>query len=168
MSQAGITNAASSAPAIPTSFVTDSGTAVPIANVLNIFGGTGVTTTGGGNTVTISMMVSPITWLVVTSADSPVNMTSGRGYIPKGAGVVNFVLPASAAIGDMMYIEGYGNLWTISQNAGQSIILGITTTTVGVGGSLSASVISDAVTLLCVTANTEFKVIAPQGNLIVV
>jgi len=41
-------------PEIPTSFVTDSGTAVPVANTLNIFGGTDITTSGAGNTVTIS------------------------------------------------------------------------------------------------------------------
>lgn len=43
------------APAIPTSFVTDDGTAVPAANILNILGSPGVTTSGSGNTVIISL-----------------------------------------------------------------------------------------------------------------
>lgn len=36
------------------SFPTDSGTATPLAGVLNIFGGTGIETSGSGNTVTIT------------------------------------------------------------------------------------------------------------------
>lgn len=111
---------------------------------------------------------TPILWSIVTSADNPVNMVSGHGYIAKGAGVVNFVLPAAAAVGDTIYIAGYSNLWTIDQNAGQSIRLGTATTATGVFGSLSATVISDSVNLLCVTADTEFKILSPQGNLTVI
>ncbi len=45
------------APAIPTSFPTDSGTATPIGNQLNILGGAGITTSAPGpsNTVLISL-----------------------------------------------------------------------------------------------------------------
>jgi hypothetical protein len=59
MSQAGIIDVEGSHPQIPTSFVTDSGTAVPIANVLEILGtivaahSIPLRTTGSGNTVTI-------------------------------------------------------------------------------------------------------------------
>ncbi len=168
MSQAGAAGDVSSDPSIPTEFVTDSGSAVPAANILDIVGGVGITTSGGGNTVTISLVSPVVTWFVVTDADNPVNMIPQRGYIAKGAAPVNFVLPAASSIGDFMYIEGYGNLWTLAQNAGQSINLGMISTTGGVGGSLAATMISDAVTLLCVTDNLEFKVIAPQGNLTIV
>lgn len=168
MSQAGAISSTGTNPEIPTDFVTDSGIAVPAADTLNIVGGAGITTSGAGNTVTISATGASIFWEVVTSADNPVLMDVKTGYIPKGAGVVNFTLPAAAAIGDIMYIEGYGNLWTLSQNAGQSVILGIVSSTIGVGGSIAATAVSDAITLICVTANSEFKVIAPQGNLTVV
>lgn len=53
MSQAGPLNETAN-PAIPTSFVTDAGTAVPAANVLNVLGGTDITTSGAGNTVLIT------------------------------------------------------------------------------------------------------------------
>jgi hypothetical protein len=57
MSQAGKLNSASGPvpPSVPTSFVTDAGIAVPIANVLNDFGSGSITTTGAGNTVTTQL-----------------------------------------------------------------------------------------------------------------
>ena len=59
MSQAGIVDIEGSHPQIPTSFVTDMGTAIPIANVLEVLGTTvaahsiPLETTGSGNTVTV-------------------------------------------------------------------------------------------------------------------
>ena len=61
MSQAGIVDIESSHPQIPTSFVTNSGTAIPIANTLQLLGsavsahGIPLQTVGSGNTVTIDV-----------------------------------------------------------------------------------------------------------------
>jgi len=55
VSQAGSVDLQNSNPQVPTQFDTDSGSAVPIANTLEIIGGAGVTTSGSGNTVTISL-----------------------------------------------------------------------------------------------------------------
>ena len=56
MSQAGILDIESSNPQIPTSFETNSGTAIPLLNVLEVLGDTttGIDTSGSGNTLTIS------------------------------------------------------------------------------------------------------------------
>lgn len=54
MSQAGLIDIEASHPQIPTSFTTDAGTAIPIANNLEILGTNGVTTTGAGKTVTVT------------------------------------------------------------------------------------------------------------------
>lgn len=127
-----------------------------------------LTATTGGAPIWKNPNSTQVIWTTVTSADNPVNLVAGNGYIAKGAGVVNFVLPAAAVVGDMIYIVGYSNLWTIAQNAGQSIRISNATTAVGVTGSLSATLISDCVNLLCITANTEFKSLSPQGNLTVI
>lgn len=153
-------------PTIPTSFVTDAGTAVPALNVLQVLGGTDITTSGAGNTILITFTGAPgLTWNVVTSANNPVTLVTQNAYIAKGALPVNFVLPAGAAVGDIYRIVGYGNLWTLSQNAGQSITIGFVTSTVGIGGSLQATMISDGIELVCVTTNLEFFEIGIQGNI---
>jgi hypothetical protein len=54
MSQQGIIDVESGNPQIPTSFITNTGTAIPLLNVLEILGGQGITTSGSGNTITIS------------------------------------------------------------------------------------------------------------------
>jgi hypothetical protein len=110
---------------------------------------------------------SSLTWNIVTSATNPNSLVTSNGYIPKGAGVVVFILPAAAAVGDTFRIAGYGNLWTLTQNAGQLIFMGNQTTTAGVGGSLEATQIKDTAEIVCVTANTEFHILSSMGNITV-
>jgi hypothetical protein len=165
MSQAGSLNTVQDNPQILTQVTTDSGTAIPSANNLNIFGGAGITVTGSGDTVLISSSGFGLTWQVVTSANNPVTLVAENGYIAKGLTPVNFVLPVSASIGNAFFILGYGNLWTLSQNANQFVTLGIQTSTIGVFGGLTATTISDKAQLVCVTQNMEFTVLQPIGNI---
>ena len=60
MSQAGQISV-SGEPSVPIEFVTNSGTAVPLGNSLNILGSAGITTSGSGDTVTISLGTEPFT-----------------------------------------------------------------------------------------------------------
>lgn len=74
MSQAGTISATSSTPAIPTSFETDSGTAVPVANTLQVEGGTGINTEGSGDTLTINADPSvPTSFITDSGTATPTN-----------------------------------------------------------------------------------------------
>lgn len=166
MSHAGIISVTSSSPCIPIQFTEDVGVAVPVANNLNIVGGIGISTSGSGDTVTINATSGGFTWTPVTSVDNTVILVAQNGYIAKGGAQVIFQLPAAAAVGDEFWICGYGNLWTLTQNANQQVFLGSWgSTTIGVGGSVTATHIKDTILLVCVTANLEFQILSSVGNL---
>lgn len=164
MSQAGLSNITST-PSVPLQFTTNAGIAVPALNNLNVVGGAGITTTGVGSTVTIIATGLGFTWNVVTSATNPNQIVVENGYITKGAGAVTLLLPAAANVGDSFIIAGYGNLWTLTQNALQTVTLGVQTTTAGLPGSVTATQVRDTIEVVCVTANTEFQIINGVGNL---
>ncbi len=65
MSQAGLVNP-TIAPPGSIDFVEDVGAATPIGNILNIVGSNGITTSGAGNTVTISLVTPRISGTVNT------------------------------------------------------------------------------------------------------
>jgi hypothetical protein len=76
---------------VATSYVENSGTAVPSAGVLNVLGGTGVTTVGVGNTITINAGASvPLTFTEDAGTATPVannlNIFGSAGITTSGAG----------------------------------------------------------------------------------
>lgn len=89
--------------------------------------------------------------VVGTSQAAAVN----NAYITNNGGLVTVTLPATAALGSRVAIQGKGaGGWSLVANAGQSIIVGNQTSSVA--GSVSSTHRSDAIEVVCITANTTW------------
>jgi hypothetical protein len=108
---------------VPTSFVTQAGTAVPVANVLNVLGAGGITTSGAGSTVTITG----------GSALASSFVTDSGTATPVG-GVLNVVTPGGGTEGVMT--SGAGNTITVTvidtSVSGTATTVGATSTVLNV------------------------------------
>lgn len=123
--------------------------------------------TAGANTLNLEV-TGGADWHEATASMA---LVVGNGYITKIAvpGLLTYTLPATAIQGSIIEITGYtAGGWSIAQNALQSVNYAGSTTTVGVGGSLSSTARYDSVRLVCVTADTEWNVISSIGNLTIV
>lgn len=149
MSQAGLLDIEASHPQIPTSFVTDTGTAIPLSNVLEILGGDGIYTTASGNTVTVSANIAtagatlPLSTLGVAAFDNT-QFTVINGFVQISTGFVRTTsfltdsgLPAvlSDALGQIHFASAGG--LTI-QGVGPGNII-----TFGAGSTIPTSFITD-------------------------
>lgn len=116
----------------------------------------------GANTIDLSA-AGGANWTVATAATA---MAATDGYITKIAipGMLDYTLPAVAAIGTILEVTGYSaGMWRILQNANQQIHFGNVDTTLGAGGSITATNRYDSIRLLCVTANLEWNVLSSTG-----
>jgi len=95
-------------------------------------------------------------------------MGVNNGYIVNNASLVTLTLPVIVAVGQIVKVSGKGfGGWKIAQNAGQLIkfldqVDGELNTTTGIEGYLQSVNYLDSIELLCVVANTTFKII--NGN----
>jgi len=166
MSQAGLNNT-SQGPVpvtVATSYVTNSGTAIPAANILNVLGAGGTVTSGSGNTITITVSGSGMTWSSISASQT---LSVNNGYFCTGGAGLSLALPAVSAVGDEITVVLDGSTsWTITQpNAATQIRIGNQQTTLGVGGSLASTAAGDTITLVCETANARWVVISSIGNI---
>lgn len=117
--------------------------------------GSGISIVNASGSVTISSSTSGMSWSTTTVSVNPVVV--GSGYVANSAGLLTFTLPATAAVGDMVSVEGLGaGGWVLTANTGQTIKLGPLTTSSG--GSLASVLSSDNVYVTCVVANTTWRV----------
>lgn len=126
-----------------------------------------VLTSDGTNWVS-SAAPGAFTWTDVTGATQ--TLAVANGYVTdRGAGVT-YTLPATAALGDQIRIVGKLGIAVIAQNANQQISISSSSTTVGVGGSLTATNVGDCIWLVCITAgaSTVWRAESSMGNWTVV
>ena len=129
--------------------------------------GSNVTITNASGQITIAAAPGGVTFSGVsgTTQQAAVN----NGYIPLNASLTTITLPATAAVGDVVAITGYGSgLWKLAQNASQLIYFNSLVTTTGTGGSIAATHYFDTVVVRCVVANTTWVVENAVGNLDVI
>jgi hypothetical protein len=165
MSQAGLRTIATVGPEIPIEFVTNSGTAEAVLNVIEILGAGGVTTSGSGNVITINVTGGAFTWNSVTSVSppNPIQILAANGYVCMGASQVTFILPLAPNFGDEFIIMSNTSTFKINENGSQVMRIGAQITTAG-SGSVTSNTVGDFVQFVYVGANT-FLSFAPQGTI---
>jgi hypothetical protein len=144
-------------------------TVAPHVKADSLVAGSGVSIVYGSGTITISSSGGGgsgggFTWTNVTSASNPITLAPGTSYVASGGSPVVFILPASASLGDSYQIVGNGNLWQLTQNAGQSIVLGNQSSTAGVFGNVTATLPTDCSIISCIQPSSLFTIRSPQGN----
>lgn len=135
----------------------------PTAAAIN--SGAGILVQNGSGTITISSTgVGSLVWNDVAGTTQAAAVNSG--YIISNASQTTVTLPATAAEGSAFAIAGKGAAgWIMQANTGQVIHYGSSPTSTA--GTITSTNQWDSVTIVCVTANTTFSVIASQGALTV-
>lgn len=138
MSQAGILDVEASNPQIPTSFVTDSGIAIPLANILEILGATvaagtsPLSTSGSGNTVTIEAQISQAiaapdaTKVGVANFDSAGFSVDANGFVTLtgGGGATSYTTDSGSAVpaAGILTVIGSGGITTSGAGSTLTIV----------------------------------------------
>ena len=102
-------------------------------------------------------------WTAVAGTSQ--TLVAGSAYVNFNSSLTTFTLPATAVFGQTYIISGFGSGgWLLAQNGGQSVILGSLTTTTGVTGSVASTNRYDTIQIVCITADTVFKIYDVNGN----
>ena len=146
-------------PDVATSYVTDSGTAVPALNILNVLGGTGATTSGSGSTITINVKTDSFVW-----SDQAVSFAAAvqNGYFCTAA--LTATLPTAGLVNGstiIMYVDTASAV-IIQAAAGQRIE--ISQMQSSVAGTATSTAQGNIVTLTYRTSDTTWHAISSAGS----
>jgi len=123
--------------------------------------GVGITITPAGHQILISASGGGVTWNVVSGTSE--SAAVGNGYIPTNSSLTTISLPAVCNPGDTISVQGEGSgMWTIQANTGQVIHVGASACMSA--GTVSASNRYDAITLVCIVANTDWSMTGPVSS----
>lgn len=139
-----ITTAAS----VPDTFTTDSGNAIPALNVINVLGGTGMSTSGSGNTVTVTLTTPVTVANGGTGATTLTGVLTGNGTSAFTASAVtqyNVLVGAASNLITSIAPAATSGTPLISQGASADPAFG---TAVVAGGGTGATSLTDGGILL--------------------
>lgn len=164
MSQAGEINIATT-PGVVDFLEGNTGGPVPpnASNIIFVVGAGALSVAGNPGTNTLTITDSGITgWNKISASQT---LAINNGYFCTGGGTLALLLPATSAVGDTIQVSLVGSTgWSITQAAGQQIIVGNQQTTAGGGGSLNSTQQGDSITMVCLTTNLTWVVINMMGN----
>ena len=136
------------------------------AGNINIVGGGSVSVSGSGSTLTITVPSTFFAWSVITANQMGVTF---NGYFVNGGSRVDITLPATSSVGDtFQVVDKGGNLWRLLQGAGQQIKYKNSSSTLGIGGTITSQIQGDSALLVCSVANTEWWITDSVGTFVVV
>ena len=136
----------------------------PVFASITSSGGT-ITITPGAGTLNLDAIIDLTPWTEITTATT--TLVVNEGVVMNRATAITATLPATALFGEFIKIAGQGDgLTIIAQNANQTIHYGSSSTTIGVGGSLTATTKHDCLEMICIVAgaSTEWLVRSGIGN----
>lgn len=139
-------------------------TVSPNIRVATLSAGAGISITNGAGSVMITNTGTAVAFNLI--AVNTVGVTN-NGYVTNAAATVQVSLPAVSAFGDIFIVERNLNaagLWQVTQAAGQQILAGSASTTVGAAGTLTSTNFGDVVVLRCIVANLTWSVESVIGN----
>lgn len=124
-------------PVMATTYTEDTGSAIPAANILQIRGGPGVTTTGSGNTVTINSVV-------FTDQGGSTGVLSDTGSFATGA--ITLTTPAIPLQGELLqFCCTTASALVVTAAGAQKIRIGSLVSSAG--GTATSTAIGDSITL---------------------
>jgi hypothetical protein len=113
--------------------------------------GTNITLTPSPTDITIT--ANGLQWSEIIGTTQLAAVDSG--YIPTDVALTSITLPLIAPIGSIINVQGKGaGGWELVANVGQTINLGAAVTSVG--GSLASANQFDNISVVCITANSEW------------
>lgn len=109
---------------------------------------------------------SALNWSVITANQAA---AINSGYIVNAAALATITLPATAAVGSTLEVIGVGaGGWRLGQAAGQQVIFGNISNTLGTGGQLNSTHQRDCIRLINIVADTTWQVVSSVGNIDVI
>ena len=129
----------------------------------NITPGAGISIANASGSITISAIAAGFPWSTITTPTQ--TLAANNGYVANNATGVAFLLPTVAPLGTSLKITTINaGGFTITRNAGQTIHLGIASTTTGLAGFLQSTANYDSIELVCTITNTTWTVLNSVGN----